>query len=272
MRGMGRIFRRGEVWWIAYYVNGTERRESAKSNGEGDARRLLKNRLKQIHGGRYVGPQEERISVDGLLDDLVKHLENKGAKTVVRLKSHLKPLRAFFTLDRAVNVTTADIEKYIHERLAAGKARATVNRETGALKQAFNLARKQGRLTRVPYVPMLREDNARQGFFEHVDFLNVAANLPTPIDDVARFAYLSGWRKSEILSLRWESVDRGAKEVRLRTSKNGEGRVLRLLGELWSVIERQWVARTITMSDGTTKISECVFHRAGVPVVDFRDP
>jgi len=89
------------------------------------------------------------------------HLENKGAKTVVRLKSHLKPLRQFFALDRAVNVTTADIERYIAQRLAARKARATVNRETGALKQAFNLARKQGRLARVPYIPMLREDNAR---------------------------------------------------------------------------------------------------------------
>src|SRR5262245_22302500 len=48
--------------------------------------------------------------------------------------------------------------RYIAERLKTKKARAMVNRETGALKQALNSARKQGRLTRVPYIPMLRED------------------------------------------------------------------------------------------------------------------
>jgi hypothetical protein len=144
-------------------LNGKERRESSKSASPKDARRLLKERFKQIHGGRYIGPSEERLTVDQLLDSLITHLETRGAKTVERLKSHLKPLRNFFTLDKAVNVRTADVERYVADRLKARKARATVNRETGALKQAFNLARKQGSLTRVPYIPMLHEDNARQG-------------------------------------------------------------------------------------------------------------
>ena len=136
------------------------------------------------------------------------------------------------------------------ERLKARKARATVNRETGALKQALNLARKQARLTRVPYIPMLREDNARQGFFEHADFEAVVAKLPEPIDDIARFAYLTGWRRGEIVPLRWDAVDRAAHEVRLRTSKNGEGRVLPLDGELWDLMERRWAGRTIGREDG----------------------
>ncbi len=90
-------------------------------------------------------------------------------------------------LTRVLNVTTAEVERYVSERLKLGKARATVNRETGALKQALNLARKQARLTRVPYIPMLREDNARLGFFEHADFENLARNLTEPVNGVARF-------------------------------------------------------------------------------------
>ena len=175
-------------------------------------------------------------------------------------------------LTRAVNVTTADVERYIGERLKAKKARATVNRETGALKQAFNLARRQARLTRVPYIPMLREDNARQGFFEHSDFESLVATLPDPINDLARFGYLSGWRRGEIVSLTWDAVDRTAKEVRLRTSKNGRGRVLPLDGDLWDLIERRWAARTVNKKDGTTKLSEFVFHRGAEPIVDFRKP
>lgn len=270
LRGMGRLFQRGGVWWIAFYFNGKEIRESSKSQNDGDAKRLLKKRLKEIHGSRYVGPHEEKLTVDDLLDALVTHLETKGAKTVERLKSHLKPLRDWYALTRAVNVTTADVEKYVAERLKLQKARATVNREIGALKQALNLARKQARLTRVPYIPMLREDNARQGFFEHADFETLVTNLPDPINEVARFGYLTGWRKGEILPLRWDSVDRQAREVRLRTSKNGQGRVMPLDGELWDLVERRWAARTIQKKDGTTKLSEFVFHRHGRQVVEFR--
>lgn len=65
-------------------------------------------------------------------------------------------------------------------------------------------------------------------------------------------------------------MDRAAREVRLRTSKDGQGRVLPLEGELWNLIERRWTARTVKQKDGTTKISEFVFHRGGEPIVDFR--
>src|SRR5205823_6018394 len=38
-RGMGRVYRRPEsrVWWISYYVDGAERRESAKTTVHGEA-------------------------------------------------------------------------------------------------------------------------------------------------------------------------------------------------------------------------------------------
>lgn len=161
-------------------------------------------------------------------------------------------------------------ERYVAERRGKRKAAATINREIGGLKQALNLARKHGRLSRVPYFSMMREDNARQGFFEHSDFGKVVAQLPEPINDTAWFGYLSGWRRGEIVPLRWNAVDRVAREVRLRTSKNGQGRVLPLEGELWDLTERRWAARIVGQEDGTTKISEFVFHRGGEPIVDFR--
>lgn len=54
----------------------------------------------------------------------------------------------------------------------------------------------------------------------------------------------------------------------------GQGRVLPLDGDLnlWDLIERRWNARTIQQKDGTTKLSEFVFHRNGEQVVDFRKP
>src|SRR4029453_4748642 len=86
------------------------------------------------------------------------------------------------------------------------------------------------------------------------------------------FWYLTCWRRGEIVSLRWDAVDRSAREVRLRTSKNGEGRMLPLEGDLWDLIERRWAGRTIELNDGTTRLSEFVFHGFGERVVDFRKP
>ena len=65
-RGMGRVFQRGRIWWIAYYVHSEERRESARSPRETDAVRLLKKRIKELGSGRFVGPEEERVTFDDL--------------------------------------------------------------------------------------------------------------------------------------------------------------------------------------------------------------
>jgi hypothetical protein len=36
-------FQRGPIWWIAYYFNGEQKRESSNSERESDAKRLLKD-------------------------------------------------------------------------------------------------------------------------------------------------------------------------------------------------------------------------------------
>ena len=157
MKGDGRIYQRWSVFWIEYWVRGKQFREPVGRN-KAEAKRKLKARLREIHGDKFIGPQEERLTVGGLLDNLVLHLKTKGAKSVPSLESHLKPVRGYFAFTRAVDLTTAQVERFIQERRKDGKAPATVNRSTGGLRQALNLARKQGRLTRVLYVPMLKED------------------------------------------------------------------------------------------------------------------
>lgn len=116
------------------------------------------------------------------------------------------------------------------ERLDAGAAPATINRELAALKRMFSLAVKGEQLQRMPYIEMLRENNARRGFFERAAFESVRAHLPPYAQPAATFAYLTGWRlKSEILPLQWRQVDFKAGIVRLDvgTTKNNDGRTSR---------------------------------------------
>ena len=268
LRGQGRIFKRVEKYWIAYYVGGKEKRESAGYK-EADAKKLLKVRLGEIHSGQFIDPKKAKTTVDELLDNYIIHLRNKGAKSINTLVSHLKPVREMFGCERAIDINGQRIEKYILDRRSHA-ANATINRGLGGLKQAFNLARKQKVLSHELYIPKLKEDNTRQGFFEKKEFDAIVLELPEYLKDFVRFAYCTGWRKGEMVSLTWDLVDRSAKEIRLKTSKNGTGRCLPLEGELWDLIERRWSARKVKSKIGEVSISPLVFHREGGVVGDYR--
>ena len=133
---------------------------------------------------------------------------------------------------------------------------------------------KQGRLAARPAFPTIRVDNARTGFFEAADLETVAAELPEPLRNVARFAYHTGWRAGEIRSLRWADVDWTAKTVRLAGahSKNAEGRVFPFgaLPALAAVMEGQR-AYTEAVQKRTGQIVPWLFHREGKPIRSMYD-
>src|SRR5262252_7675629 len=81
-----------------------------------------------------------------------------------------------------------------------------------------------------PHVPMLEENNARQGFVDHSVFLKLREHLPAYLKDPTTFLYLSGRRLGEMKQLEWRDIDLGGMVVRLRPeiSKNKDGRVLPL--------------------------------------------
>src|SRR5262249_7373052 len=156
------------------------------------------------------------------------------------VKLSVKHLRRTFALDRALDITTDRVKKYIASRQREGAANASVYRELLALKRMFKLAVESGRLRFTPHVPMLEENNARQGFVDHSVFLKLREHLPAYLKDPTTFLYLSGRRLGEMKQLEWRDVDLGGMVVRLRPeiSKNKDGRVLPLSGELLEIVER----------------------------------
>ena len=69
-----------------------------------------------------------------------------------------------------------------------------INRELTILKRIFSLAIRGGRLAMRPHIQMLCEDNVRAGFFEPDQIAAVLARLPTEIQPVIQFAFITGWR------------------------------------------------------------------------------
>ncbi len=273
-RGQGRVFDRPrgskKNWSIAYYWRNHEQREAvARALGKQpekvtreDAERLLKARLRQLAEGRSAGANGERVTVNEVLDAYLQHLRVKKAKSYPQLASHLRRVRRGFGHERAAALTRTRIEAWVEQQRTAGFADGTIKVWVALLRAALRLAEEE--LPRLPKFPAIRVDNARRDFYERDEVERLLPLLPTPIDDLVRLAYLSGWRKEELQSLTWSQVDRRRRTITLTGSKNDEGRVLPLVGERWELIERRWAARIVG-----DRLVEWVFHRRGRPVRDF---
>ena len=233
---MGSIYKRGEVFWIKYYRNGKSYRESTKSESEAHAKRLLKAREGELALGKMPGVYFERVKFQDLVKDFLADYRINCKKSQTRAARSANHLLQSFGAARATDITTPAINKYIQKRLDAGMSNATVNRELAALKRILNLGARQSppKVDRVPFIPMLKENNTRKGFFEHGDFLALREALPDFLRGFVTFAYKTGWRFSEITGLTWAQVDLDAGIVCLDagTTKNDEARTVYLDEEL----------------------------------------
>src|SRR5438128_2245648 len=80
-------------------------------------------------------------------------------------------------------------------------ARGTVNRELEGLRQALTLAarRTPPLLAKVPYIPLLKVENARQGFLSRADFEALLAQMTdADVRDFLEWFWWTGMRPGEI--------------------------------------------------------------------------
>jgi len=245
---MGTIYLRGHTYWLKYYRNGKVYRESGKTDKESEAKRLLKKREGEIATGKIPGVYFDRITFDELAEDFLADYRVNGKKSLRRAERSVNHLRKAFTAYKIPQLTTPKIKAYIEERTNEHASNATINRELAALKRMLNIGVKQTppKVDRVPFIPMLKENNVRQGFFEHGEFLALRESLPDYLKGLVTFAYKTGWRVSEIKTLTWAQVDIDNGIVRLESgmTKNNEGRTVYLDDELLTIFKKQWEYRT----------------------------
>jgi integrase len=273
-KGDGSVFQRGAVWWIKYYRNAKAYRESSESKKEGDARKLLKKRQGEIAVGRFIGPEAEKVIIRELSEDFKNDYRVNGKNSLDKAEQTLKHLLAFFGDYRAHDIGTDLIRKYAAQRQQEKASNGTINRELSALRRIFNLALQAEKIYRKPHIPLLEENNVRTGFFEHAEFIALRNAAPEYFKPVVTFAYYTGWRTREILSLKWNQVDLNARTARLDpgTTKSKEGRLVILDGELLEAIQEQWERRKVAEIPGQSPTLLCpyVFHRNGKPMIEIR--
>lgn len=246
-KGTSRPYLRGRTWWIRYTVPGekSERFESSKSTNKEDAKKLLRQRLKEIDEA-IVAPTD--ATVGDLLNLYLRDQEVQRRSSIygarLNVKNHLRP--AFGAL-KASKLETQHIERFVDQKRAAKLSNASINRYLSSLKRAFTLGmeRLPPLVTRCPKIEMLTENNVREGFLEHAQYTALRDELPPHQKLVLVIGYHFGMRRGEILALRWNQVDWDANLLRLekKQTKGKQARVAPLYGELRAWFEHAFNTR-----------------------------
>ena len=79
--GEGRIYKRGQTWWIDYGFRGKRHRESTGSMKRKDASDLLKKRMAEMGSGKLVGPSQEKVTFGDLASMIETDYRVNGRKS-----------------------------------------------------------------------------------------------------------------------------------------------------------------------------------------------
>jgi len=119
----------------------------------------------------------------------------------------------------------------------------------------FNLGIQAEKTHRKPYIPMLKENNVRTGFFEHGEFVAFRGASPDYLQPVAT------------ISMRelFASIQGPPRTTR--------GRLLFLMANCWKRFRSNGSGARLRRSPDNPLPLLCpfVFHREGKPIKDFRD-
>jgi integrase len=263
---MGTIFKRGKIFWIQYYQRGKPIRETSHSTEKRIADRLLKKREGEIVEGKLPGVYFDKVTFQELAEDFLNDYLINNRKSLTKAERRVTTLQSFFGAMKAPEITTPKVKAYIAKRMSEGKKNATINRELAALKRMFSLGAKYTppKVSHIPYITMLKENNVRKGFFEYEDFLALREKLPAYLYGFCTFAYKTGWRYGEIKAITWSQVDRvnGIVVLNPGETKNNEARTIYLDEELKDIFRHLWAERRLGCP--------YVFHLKGKPLGDFR--
>ena len=130
------LFKRGNVWWYEFQVDGHRIRESTRQTNVGAARRAETARKDQLNKGEAADPKRPKDRFDDAAEDYLLDREAGWApKTLGIHRNSLKHLNPTFSTLRLSEITARHIARYQSTRKKEGASGRSINIEVGLLRQ-----------------------------------------------------------------------------------------------------------------------------------------
>jgi integrase len=281
--GTGGIFSRkgSRFLYISYPdpISGETIQESTKSELRSVAEEILRKKLEQSSQG-FPLAEMKRWKYEDAREALIEDYKDKGNRSLLKYKSKLpwglaQHVDPFFKGRLCKSIDTALLHHFKNKMLKEGLGSASVNRLLALVRRTLNIARRDGKLVFVPYVPMLKEENVRIGFVEPDEFAKVLAHLPEHLHSVALFMYQTGCRSGAAKKIQWSQVEEkdGKMYVRLEgvQTKNREPLLLRLSTELADLLRKRFRVGQVFDSRNLRKEWEAARKKAKFPALLIHD-
>jgi integrase len=266
--GEGRVYLRGATWWIQYYVNGEQVRESSKSEQKGVATDLLQRRLVAARNGELAPVKVPYTAMRDLLYAKYAQERRKCLLTRADGTQYIGPVPAldrFFEEYNAQEITPIVCRQFIAARQEAGVSNDGINGSLRVLGRMFHLLVEEHGypVTKVPAMPLLPANKGRKDFLTAEQYKAVHAALPEELQPLFETSYHTGVRKSNLLDMRWAQVNFDAGMLVFPETKNGEELTVPFVGTMAATFKALHAARKPQPED-------LVFTRGGKPILDFR--
>jgi len=221
----------------------------------------------QIDRGIYVDRTEAESTTIGELIDryLIEVTPSKKGRR--QETDFFRGLKKRLGHKIVASIQSKHVATYRNERLAQGKAGATVLRELSCLSHLFTVAIKDwGYPLSANPVQLIRKPSAGRGRSRRVeggelDELLTALDETQEVKFIVLLAIETSMRRSELLSMEWANVDMVNRFVVLPDTKNGDSRAVPLSSKALQILEAIPRNHAHVFSSKPDSVSQA-FHRA----------
>jgi integrase len=224
---MSRLYKRGNVYWFDFQIQGTRYRKSTGKSKRRDAENVFHAEREKAKAGESSDVQEVKAyKLVELAKEYLKWAERQ--RSYKDKKRGIRQLIEVFGNHDVKDLNTREIEQWQSKRLKYNKP-STVNRLLATLKHMVNKGTQwgmasDGALKQVRNVKLLPENNRRLRFLSIEECQRLIECCHKDLKPIIVVALNTGMRRGEIFNLKLEQVDLRHGFILLDTSKNGERR------------------------------------------------
>ena len=228
------VYAREGVYYVSFYYNdqaGVRRRfRKAVGPNKKEAEDYLgKKRAEEREGKFFDVKKDEKITFEAFGKEYLERHSKIYNKSYVTDEHRLKCLNKIFGAKYLYQITAKDIEGYKIARLKDDIKPATINRDLSLVRSMLNRAREWDKLIRPnPCAKMrkLRENNVRLRFLSKEEITRLYDMCHGELLAFVIFALNTGCRRGEMMALAWGDIDIERRQIHIRDSKSGRGRVI----------------------------------------------